>query len=151
MKLHPAGPETVGLLAELHATAFDAPWTPAAILEVLEGPGAFGLFAVDEHPLGMILARAVAGEAEILTVAVSPRARRRGVGRALVDAVALLARQAGAEDLFLEVAVDNAAAIALYESRGFSHAGVRKGYYNREGAPAADAAVLRLDLNTSPA
>lgn len=151
MRLEPATPEAAALLARLHATAFDAPWSEAAVREVLQGPGAFGLIAADAAPLGMILARVVAGEAEILTVAVPPASRRLGVGRALVAATVALVRQVGAEDLFLEVAVDNTAAIGLYEAQGFSRAGVRKGYYDRGGEPAADALVMRLDLNSLPA
>lgn len=151
MRLSAATPDDADLLAELHATAFDPPWSSHDVREVLEGPGAFGLFVADGPPLGMVLARAVAGEAEILTVAVTPPARRRGVGRALVEAAAGLARQAGAQDLFLEVAVDNAAAIALYEGLGFARAGRRKGYYARDAEGAVDALVLRLDLNSPPA
>jgi len=53
---------------------------------------------------------------------------------------------AGAGSLFLEVAVDNVPAIALYDMAGFRHAGLRKSYYLRQGAPPADALILRRDL-----
>jgi len=147
MKLIPATPADADALAALHAAAFEAPWSAAAIAQVLSGPGAFGLLASDGAPLGMILARAIAGEAEILTIAVAPAARRRGLGRILVDAARALAVQAGAETLFLEVAVDNAAAIALYTAAGFVSAGRRPGYYDRGDAGRIDALILRLDLN----
>ena len=54
-------------------------------------------------PDGFILARAAGGEAEILTLAVMPAARRQGIGRALVPAAARHAQGLGAESLFLEV------------------------------------------------
>ncbi len=88
---------------------------------------------------GFILVREAAGEAEILTLAVAPRARRQGLGRTLVDAA--IARL-GSADLFLEVAADNIAAIALYQQNGFTQAGVRRGYYARPGG-AVDALLLK--------
>ena len=76
-----------------------------------------------------------------------PQARRRGIGAALVEAAALEAARLGATTLFLEVATDNPAALALYERSGFEQAGRRRGYYAREGQPPADALVLRRPLN----
>jgi ribosomal-protein-alanine N-acetyltransferase len=148
MKLRPATPQDAEILAALHAKAFDPPWNAPAIANVLSGPGAFGLIAEDDAPAGMILARAIAGEAEILTIAVAPGARRSGLGRALVEAVCGLAGQSGAQTLFLEVAVDNAAAIGLYTAAGFTAAGRRRGYYDRGTEGRIDALILRLGLNS---
>jgi ribosomal-protein-alanine N-acetyltransferase len=128
-------------LAALHAQAFDRPWPEAEIAAVMAGPGAFGLM-VEER--GFILCRAIAGEAEILTLAVAPAARRTGVGRALVEAAVGLAATRGAFSLFLEVAHDNPAALALYDSAGFQRVGLRRGYY----AHGADAVVMSRPLNT---
>lgn len=139
--LRAAGPEDAGALAALHADAFDRPWSQADIAAVMAGPGALALVVESR---GFILCRAIAGEAEILTLAVSPAARRLGVGRALVEAAAGLAAQSGAGSLFLEVAHDNVAALALYASAGFERVGLRKGYY----ATGADAVVMRRALNT---
>jgi ribosomal-protein-alanine N-acetyltransferase len=97
--------------------------------------GAVALMTAD----GFILVREAAGEAEILTLAVAPRARRQGLGRALVDAA--IARLGPAE-LFLEVAADNHAAIALYQQAGFAQAGVRRGYYARSNG-AEDGLILK--------
>lgn len=134
-------------LAVLHADSFDQPWGEADIAALLGQPGAFGLIAHDAgEDAGFLLARAVAGEAEILTVAVAPHRRRFGLGRALVDAAEDYARRDGAEAIYLEVAVDNTAALALYEGRGFARAGFRPRYYARVGREAADALVLRLPL-----
>lgn len=128
-------------LAALHAGAFDTPWSEAEFAALL---GQAGVFAASE-PGGIILIRQVADEAEILTLAVEPASRRRGVGRRLISAAAQAAAQRGAVRLFLEVAVDNMAAIALYEGCGFGRLGVRRGYYARRGG-AVDALVLGLDL-----
>ena len=82
--------------------------------------------------------------------AAAVEARRKGVARALMEAGLAAARQAGAGACFLEVAIDNPAAIALYERLGFSRAGLRRGYYDRGeagrrgAARAVGAAGIRL-------
>lgn len=129
-------------LALLHAGAFDAPWDAGAFRSFLDQPG---VIAVAE-PEGFILIRVVGDEAEILTLAVRPAARGRGLGRSLVDRGASAARAAGADRLFLEVADDNAAARALYARRGFEQVGVRRGYYAGPDGPPRDALLLSLTL-----
>ena len=148
MKVRPASRDDAAALAEVHAAAFDAPWTAADILRFAEDPGGFALAAEEgEAIVGFILCRVMAGEGEILTLAVRPEFRRRGAARVLVEAAAVLARQTAAA-MFLEVADDNAGAIALYEQTGFSVAGRRLGYYARPGAAAVDAIVMRRALNS---
>lgn len=133
------GVDALPALAALHAQAFDAPWSEAAFADLLGQAGVFALAAGDQ---GFILCRVVADEAEILTLAVRPEARRRGVGRVLVGAASATARGSGAERLFLEVAHDNASALALYRSVGFTEVGRRRAYYPRSDGTAADALVL---------
>ncbi len=146
MKLRAAWDHEAGELAHVHAQAFDHPWSTAEIAELMRSPGAFALVAEDAAPAAFILCRAVAGEAEILTLAVEPAARRQGLALALVTAAAGAARMAGAQAMFLEVADDNVAAIGLYEAAGFTRAGVRRGYYDRGPQGYVDALVMRLDL-----
>ena len=135
-------------LARTHALAFDTPWEAKDIARMMTESGGFALAAgATEQPAGFILCRAVAGEAEILTLAVDPALRRRGLAAALVEAAAMLAGR-GASDLFLEVAADNEAAIALYQRTGFVLAGRRPGYYARREGPAVDALVMRRALNS---
>lgn len=129
-------------LAGVHAAAFDRPWDAAAFRALLAGPGVYGFRAED----GLILCRVVAGEMEVLTLAVAPAARRRGLAKALVGAALEAARSAGAQAAFLEVAEDNAPAAALYAGLGFRRSGLRRAYYRRAEGPPADALVMRLDL-----
>lgn len=144
MNLRPANSADAGLLAAMHRSAFEDPWGEAEIGSLLDGPGGFALIA--EEASGFILCRAVGGEAEILTLAVDPAARRRGLAKALVEAAAKIADEMGAEALFLEVAEDNTAAIALYQAARFNWAGRRPGYYRRADE-ATDALVMRRWLN----
>src|SRR6204780_3077030 len=93
----------------------------------LSPPSSFGF----SHPAGgMILARVAADEAEILTIAVDPGRRGRGLGSALLRAAMARAAALGAGAMFLEVAVSNAAARALYARHGFAEAGLRRQYYS---------------------
>ena len=150
MILRPVGLEACFTLADLHDRAFDRPWSAEEFETLLKGPGVFAVLGEAGEPgeaKGFILCRAIAGEAEILTVAVDPAARRRGWGAALVEMAAGIAAETGSEALFLEVAADNTAAIALYAATGFAKVGLRKGYYPHPDG-ARDAVVMRRALNS---
>ena len=135
------GPEDAPALAVLHAAAFEAAerWDAAAIAALLAIPGAFCLHIPGA---GFVLARVAADEAEILTLAVIPRARRRGHAGALLAGAMAAALLRGAGTMFLEVSDRNGAARALYARAGFAEAGRRRRYY----ADGADALVLRRAL-----
>ena len=150
MKLELAKPEDAPAMASAHAQAFDTPWDEMDFEDLLDGPGIFGFVVRAEDPAGVLICRTVAGEAEILTVGVAPWARRQGIGKALMVAAIGVARGAGASAMFLEVDVDNTAAVGLYERLGFARAGLRRGYYDRGAKGRADALVMRLDLTTGP-
>jgi ribosomal-protein-alanine N-acetyltransferase len=147
MKLTWATAAEAPAMAAAHAGAFEASWREDEFEDLLDGEGIFGFLAADDDPLGVILCRVAAGEMEVLTLGVTPQARRRGVGKALLVAGLAAARQAGAEACFLEVAVDNDAAAALYAGMGFHRAGLRRDYYDRGAEGLIDAVVMRLDLN----
>jgi len=142
MSIREATPYDAEALAAVHASAFDRPW-PASEIDALMLDG-FGL--VSEQAPAFLLARVAGDEAEILTVAVSPACRRRGWGRRLVDAAIEVARDQGARALFLEVATDNEAAVALYQGLGFKAVGRRPSYYARPGGARVDALVMRRGL-----
>jgi ribosomal-protein-alanine N-acetyltransferase len=147
MRLVPAGAAEAEVLARVHALGFDPPWPAKDIATLFEGPGVFGFLVYEgEAAVGMILCRVVLEDAEVLTVAVDPAVRGRGIGRALVEASAVKAAAAGATAVFLEVAVDNAPALALYKRAGFHRAGMRSAYYDRGDAGQVDAIAMRLDL-----
>lgn len=153
IELVPAALVHAELLAGMHKICFADPWGPESMAASLAMPGAAGMIAVDGHslepalkppgPAGFVLWRAIAGEAEILTIAVLPPWRRSGLGGRLLDAALAASHAAGAEAMFLEAAADNIAALALYEKREFRRVGMRKGYYAGK-----DAVVMRRDLPT---
>jgi ribosomal-protein-alanine N-acetyltransferase len=137
-------------MAAAHALAFEASWREDEFEDLLEGEGIYGFLARDDEPLGVILCRIAAEEVEVLTLGVAPTARRNGVAQALMAAALGVARQRCVAQAFLEVAVDNDAAIALYERLGFNQAGRRLHYYDRGEAGRMDALVMRLDLTSEP-
>ena len=147
MRLLARGVEDAPALASVHAASFPAPWNAEALASLLASPGVFAMACEDGKVLaGFILLRAVAGEAEVLTLAVAPGHRRQGIGAGLLDASLALAATHGADVAFLEVAEDNRAALALYGRAGFATVGRRGAYYARGGGPPADALVLRKPL-----
>lgn len=137
MRLFDPQTDEVADLAALHASAFPDAWSASSLRDLLAGPGVFAYAGAD----GFILARSAGGEAEILTLAVAPEARRRGIARALVRRAAAHAQSLGAGALFLEVAKDNQPALKLYSGLGFKPVGLRKAYYGGK-----DAEVLKASL-----
>lgn len=143
--IRPAGAEMAAVLSQLHMTCFaplpETPWSETAMRTILRMPGTRGYVIGDaqEVPRGLLIGRETAGDAEILTVCVAPDSRRRGMARDLF--AAFLADIAPDSRLVLEVAVDNAGAIRLYESLGFKPIGRRPAYYGG-GETRVDAVVL---------
>ncbi|MDB6453867.1 GNAT family N-acetyltransferase [Falsirhodobacter sp. 20TX0035] len=125
-------------LSAIHAASFThpAPWSAHDLQSAAESPGVF-LLREDQ---GFLIGRAIAGEAELLTLATHPDARRRGIGARLV--VGFLVRAAETADTaFLEVAADNPGAIRLYTAHGFAEVARRPRYYG-----GVDALVMRCPL-----
>lgn len=134
-------------LAHLHARCFTSPppWSAASFAQLLQDPGV--VLLADPDGTAFALFRIVADEAELLTVATDPAARRRGRARALLARFEPLARARGVAQIFLEVAEDNLAALRLYESCGFLRNGRRPGYYSRADAPPVAALMLCKSLD----
>ncbi|WP_299878301.1 GNAT family N-acetyltransferase [uncultured Sulfitobacter sp.] len=130
-------------LARLHRAAFTVsrPWHAAEIADLLNAPHV----TLFRDPHGFALTRLVAGEAELLTIAVDPAHHRQGIAETLLrDWLASL--EGRAQTAFLEVAADNAAAQSLYAKIGFGEVARRAGYYARANATDVDAVIMRLAL-----
>jgi len=132
-------------LARIHAQCFAQAWSAEAVAALLATPGSFAM--VDDG--GFILVRAAADESEVLTLAVVPAARRRGIATALVLAAAQRAAEVGAGVIFLEVSTANLPAISLYKRLGFAAVGCRKAYYAGAHGVREDALVLRAEIPLS--
>jgi ribosomal-protein-alanine N-acetyltransferase len=145
--IRPATAADRAALAVLHGVCFARGWSEEEIAALVGAPGGGAWVAMDGRedgvPRGFVLMRHVADEAEILTLGVHPAMRRRGIARRLVAAALAALDAHGAASVFLEVAADNAAAMALYAHFAFEEVGLRRAYYGRPGGRRVDALALR--------
>lgn len=134
--------------AGIESASFSDPWTRGMFASHLVAVGGNCFLVADDGDgtvIGFAITRTVSGESELLNIAVDSARRNRGIGALLLDAAMDRCREAGGQEMWLEVRASNAGARTLYAARGFAEAGVRKRYYQ---APREDAIVLRADLRT---
>lgn len=131
-------------LARIHAASFTTPrpWNESELTAFLSDP----LCDLVEAESGFALIRTIAGESELLTIAVDPSCRGKGMGRAILFQAIAAASLRGATQMFLEVAADNEPAIALYENTGFARTGLRRAYYRLPDCSRVDALLMARNL-----
>ncbi len=125
-------------------------WSSSTMAAELAGPHGHYLVAVADDGVidgyAGLFAPASSDQADIQTIAVTPRPRRRTLRRTLMNALLDEARRRSAHEVLLEVRADNAGAQALYADLGFEQIAVRPNYYQPDGV---DALILRLDLDST--
>lgn len=142
-----AGPRDAAAIAAVHAVSFQRGWSEDEFERLLTDRSVIAHRATNGRTLaGFILSRMAAGEAEILSVAVAPARRGKGLARALLNHHLRRLAGLGNHAVFLEVAKDNAPALNLYRRSGFKEVGQRPGYYQHDKNGAVAALVLRRDL-----
>ena len=149
LHIEPGQPRDADTVAKLHAQGFYRGWPREEFESFLRERETPVLVAADakRRIAGFIILRLAADEVELITIAVDPRWRKKGIGRALVRAAFADLMMSPARRMFLEVAADNAGAIRLYQTEGFKEVGRREGYYARAaGQPPATALVMARDL-----
>lgn len=141
-------------LADVHQAAFaplkQSGWDAAKIGETLNGNG--GLVTIVSrggHACGFALARLVADEAELITLAVHPAQQRRFLAERMLDILSGALTEKGVQRFFLEVRQDNSAAIALYRKLEFDQVATRKAYYQTQSGAWVDALILAKNLPPS--
>jgi ribosomal-protein-alanine N-acetyltransferase len=134
-------PQDAAAIAFLHMASFQRGWGEDEVYRLLIEKTVVAHRAMMRRVMvGFILSRLAAGEAEILSVAIAPARRGRGLARPLLDLHLRRLAGLGVRTIFLEVDKNNAPARALYKRAGFYEVG--QGYY----AGGAAALVLRRDL-----
>ena len=128
-------------MAALHNACFETPrpWSAREFDALLSGPG----IELATRDNGFAIARQIQDEAELLTLAVDPKHRRRGIARTLLTA---LEDRITAAQLILEVAENNSGAIAFYQALGFEQIGRRTQYYRRPDGSRLDALLFSKQL-----
>ena len=147
VRLRPAAAADLDAVISLEREAYptDA-WSAEAMASQLENPNTCYLVAEQESRIvgyaGLHAPRG-AETAEVHTVTVTEDLRRQGIGRRMLLALLDEAAERGAEEVFLEVRVDNVSAQELYRSLGFVPVGVRPRYYQPDDV---DALVMRAPV-----
>ena len=130
-------------VAALEKECFSDPWSQRSVASELENPLALWLvWEEDGQVLGYVGSQTVLDETDMMNVAVSAQARRRGIAQALVEALVIQLKRRGSRCLTLEVRASNAPAICLYEKLGFRQVGRRPNYYSH---PKEDGLILRKE------
>ena len=127
---------------------FGEAWTRSQCGGILPMAGVSLMLAQDngdEQPIGFSLFRTVAGEAELLLLAVAPDHQRRGIGRVLLEQFVERAKTTGADRVHLEVR-DGNPAVRMYRLAGFEPAGRRPNYYRGSDGRQFDAITLACTL-----
>jgi [ribosomal protein S18]-alanine N-acetyltransferase len=130
-------------ISALHGVSFRRGWGEDEVLQLLLEPNVVTQrIAAGGKLIGFIMSRRAAGEAEILSIAIAPGWRGRGLSRQLLDLHLRRLAGLGIRAVFLEVGQHNTPACRLYRRAGFNEVGRRQGYY-QDGATAL---VLRRDF-----
>jgi ribosomal-protein-alanine N-acetyltransferase len=146
-ELSEARPRDAAAISALHGVSFNRGWTEEEIEQLmLDRQVVTHRATIGGRFAGFIMSRLVQGEAEILSVAIAPARRRRGVGRQLLHLHLRRLAGLGARVVFLEVDESNDAARRLYRRFGFHEAARREGYYFGSSGKRSTALVLRCNF-----
>lgn len=151
LRLEPGAADDLDSVMEVMAAAFSPDfgegWTRSQCAGILPLAGVVLTLARDGDgkTLGFTLMRTIAGESELLLLAVSPQAQRRGVGSALLRHYIDRSRDDGAQRLHLEVR-DGNPAVAIYGTFGFSTEGRRVNYYRGRDGSTHDALTMARSI-----
>lgn len=146
--LEQVGPEAAPILQSLHADAFANYWNVSDFNDFFSTPGTLAWLAYtsDGTAAGMVVLRIQMEQADIITIAVKPQFRRRGIARALMQQAMNVATQQRAQKLFLDVEDNNIAAHQLYKELEFEQISRRKLYYRQKNGSYTDALVMMCKL-----
>lgn len=144
-QLRPMREEDVDAVIAIELRAYPFPWTAGIFRDCLRaGYPAWVLHAADGI-FGYGVLSVAAGEAHLLNICIDPEQQGHGHGRWLLRALLRIARDEGAERMFLEVRPSNPHAVSLYQDEGFNEIGRRPRYYPDHGGR-EDAIVMALEF-----
>ncbi|MEO6396217.1 MAG: GNAT family N-acetyltransferase [Devosia sp.] len=148
LHIEPGQPRDADAVAALHAKSFYRGWPREDIAAYLMDRDTPTLIACDakRRLAGFAMLRLLGDDAELMTIAVEPKYRGKGVARALMEACFADLSMTASRRMILEVAADNPPALKLYRNLGFTQLSERKGYYARADGQPATALVMARDL-----
>jgi ribosomal-protein-alanine N-acetyltransferase len=148
-RIDPLSTDAASRIAAIHAASFARPWSTLEFERLLAERGVIGdgvFLGSAAKPTGFVLSRVVLDEAEILTVAISPESRGKGLSIPLLDRHLDELSRRGGRVVHLEVEEGNHPAIALYRRFGFKETGRREGYYQKADGTRVAAITMALEL-----
>lgn len=134
-------PDLLTQIYEIECASFTDPWSAASLKDTAERTDSIFHVALAEGvPCGFGCLLVVAGEGELVDIAVSPAYRKQGIGQRLMTSLLSEAQNRHVEQIFLEVRQTNTPAQGLYRKNGFVEIGIRKRYYRE---PVEDAVLMQ--------
>ena len=144
--IRPASAKDSDILVGIHRESFPNYWNVQDFNDFFAVPGTYAFTANAPEPVGMVVLRAQFEQADIITIAILPEWRRRGIARSLLEKVLAEAAKLGAKQLFIDVEEGNIAGLALYQAFGFKQISRRKLYYRQKDGSFTDALVMTRKL-----
>ncbi len=148
-RIDPLNTEAAARMAAIHAASFARPWSTLDFERLLGERGVIGdglFLGTSTKPAGFVLSRMVLDEAEILTVAIVPEVRGKGLSIPLLERHLDELSRRGIRTVHLEVEEENHPALALYRRFGFTQTGRREGYYQKPDGSRVAALTMALAL-----
>ena len=143
IKIEKMNSDHVSQVAALEAICFHDPWSENSVASELSNPLSLWLVALEDGQVtGYVGSQTVAGETDMMNVAVHPDHRRKGIAEELIASLVEELKAMESRCLTLEVRASNIPAITLYEKLGFLQIGLRKNYYRN---PKENALILRKE------
>jgi ribosomal-protein-alanine N-acetyltransferase len=141
-KIRIAVPDDIDTIQQV-STYGTVKWAKNNFANVLQPPNRLWVATISNQIAAFLITQFVADEIEILNIVVADKYRKQGVATALLEEMLLAAKLEGSTELFLEVSLENHAAIAFYEKFEFFRFGERKNYY----ADGSSALLMKKVLN----
>ena len=146
--VEPATTRDAATLAQIHGASFYRGWGEGEFEHLLSEKNTLvHRLKMGRKIVGFSMSRMAADEAEILSIAVAPSHRGRGLSNELLLTHLGHLAGRGVRAVFLEVEENNQPARRLYERMGFTIVGRRQNYYRQGAGETANALLMRRDLS----
>jgi ribosomal-protein-alanine N-acetyltransferase len=146
LRIRPMQARDLPHVTAIEQAVYPFPWTLGIFQDCLRVGYCCWLVELEQKVIGYGVMSVVVDESHILNLCIHPDWQRKGLGRKLILRLLMIARQHGAETVFLEVRESNRTALALYEKLGFVQIGRRRDYYPAPADGREDALVMSLEL-----
>ncbi|MCU7891146.1 MAG: ribosomal protein S18-alanine N-acetyltransferase [Candidatus Thiodiazotropha sp. (ex Ustalcina ferruginea)] len=138
--------EDLSHVMAMEERVYPFPWTLDIFQDCLRVGYCCWVVTLDQQVIGYGVMSVVIDESHILNICIHPKWQGQGLGYKLSQRLLKIARQHGAETVFLEVRASNQIAFKLYEKIGFVKIGQRRNYYPAADRKREDALVMALEF-----